>query len=79
MDTAKDSDYDAAQTGYGAADDEADETTPAQRLQQPAHEREDGDEGSKETGENETDDEQYSGPDPDDDEKGDGADEDQGT
>jgi hypothetical protein len=72
VDTEKNRDYDDAQTGYGAAADEADEETPAQQQQQPEHgggaAAEDG--GSRDDG--------YDGPDPKKDEKGDGADEDQG-
>jgi hypothetical protein len=71
--TEKDRDYDDAQTGYGAADDEADEDTPAQEQQRPEH---DGVGDAIEDGKPR--DDEYDGPDPEADEKGDGADEDQG-
>jgi hypothetical protein len=73
VDTEKDRDYDDAQTGYGAAGDEADEGTPAQEQQQPVH---DGGEGSID--DDEPRDDGYDGPDPEKDGKGDGSDEDQG-
>jgi hypothetical protein len=39
MRTNEDRDYDAAQPGYGAADEESHEDTPPQEQQQPEHEQ----------------------------------------
>jgi hypothetical protein len=43
MEKAEDREYEAAQSGYGAAEPEADEDTPPQDQQQPEHEQPDVD------------------------------------